>query len=87
MTTAADRDNFFPLEELAADSELDQVEDPPPATTVYVENRERLPWIGALPNLQVGPMAVLNDRGGLVPLCTANDLLLVCRYLWRQAQG
>lgn len=83
-TTAAERDSFFPLEELAPDSDENQ-EEAPPVTTEYVENRERLPWIGALPNPRVGPMFVLNENGYLVPLCTAGDLLRVCRYLWRAA--
>jgi hypothetical protein len=41
-----------------------------------------LPWIGALPNPQVGPMVVLNENGYLIPLCTASDLLRGCRYFW-----
>ena len=41
-----------------------------------------LPWIGALPNPQVGPMVVLNDNGYLISLCTASDLLRGCRYFW-----
>jgi len=45
--------------------------------------REHLPWIGALPNPQVGPMVVLNESGYLVPLCTVSDLLRGCRYFWR----
>jgi hypothetical protein len=48
--------------------------------------RERLPWIGALPNPRIGPMAALNDGGYLVPLWTAGDLLRGCRYLWRAYQ-
>jgi len=40
----------------------------------------RLPRIGALPNPRIGPMAVINDGGYLVPLWTAGDLLRGCRY-------
>ena len=45
-----------------------------------------LPWIGALRNPRVGPMVALDDRGYLVPLCTAGDLLRGCRYFWRASQ-
>ena len=46
-----------------------------------------LPWIGALSNPRLGPMLVLNNTGGLVPLFTAGDLVRGCRYLWRREQG
>lgn len=45
-----------------------------------------LPWIGALPNPRIGPMAAINDGGYLVPLWTAGDLLRGCRYFWRANQ-
>ena len=46
----------------------------------------RLPWIGALRNPRVGTMVVVNDRGYLVPLWTASDLLRGCQYFWRAYQ-
>jgi hypothetical protein len=83
MTTTADeRDSLFPLEQLPSKSDENEGEEPP-VITEYADNRERLPWIGALPNPRVGPMVALNEGGYLVPLCTAGDLLRVCRYLWR----
>jgi hypothetical protein len=47
---------------------------------------EQIPWIGALRNPRLGPMVVLDDKGYLVPLCTARDLLRGCRYFWRASQ-
>lgn len=47
----------------------------------------RLPWIGALGDPRLGPMLVFNERGNLVPLCTAVDLVRGCRSFWQRTQG
>lgn len=47
--------------------------------------RPRLPWIGALENPRLGPMAVLNESGYLVPVLTAGDLLRNCKYFWHRS--
>ncbi|MGE5219483.1 MAG: hypothetical protein ACM3SP_20990 [Chloroflexota bacterium] len=51
--------------------------------TEIIPTAERIPWIGDLRNPGIGPMVVLDDRGFLVPLCTAGDLLRGFRSLWR----
>jgi len=48
--------------------------------------RPRLPWIGAVENPRLGPMAVLNESGYPVPLLTAGDLLRGCKYFWHRPQ-
>ena len=47
----------------------------------------RLPWIGALGDPRLGPMLVFNERGNLVPLFTAVDLVRGCRSFWQRTQG
>lgn len=32
-------------------------------------------------------VAVVDDSGSLIPLCTAGDLLRGCKYFWRRSLG
>jgi hypothetical protein len=40
-------------------------------------------WVGSLPLSSHGVMAVIDDNGYLIPLCTAADLLRACKTIWR----
>jgi hypothetical protein len=42
-----------------------------------------LPWVGSLPRGSFGLMAVVDEDGYLVPLCTAGDLLRACKIIWQ----
>lgn len=49
--------------------------------------RERIPSVGLLSEFRLGPIAVLDENGLLVPLCTSVDLLRGCRSFWRGSLG
>ncbi|HVO91746.1 MAG TPA: hypothetical protein VMT22_02845 [Terriglobales bacterium] len=38
-----------------------------------------------MPASRAAQMAVLDENGYLVPVCTAGDILRSCRYFWRAA--
>jgi hypothetical protein len=42
-----------------------------------------LPWIGPMPRSRYVVMAVVNEGGYLVPVCTAGDLLRGCKIIWQ----
>ena len=56
-----------------------------PENTATAQRRS-LPWIGAIPRTSFGVMAVVNEDGYLVPVCTANDLLRACKIIWRASE-
>lgn len=39
-----------------------------------------------MPVSRAGLMAVVDDHGYLIPVCTAGDLLRGCKYFWRASQ-
>ncbi|HEX7230375.1 MAG TPA: hypothetical protein VF452_08270 [Candidatus Binatia bacterium] len=51
-----------------------------------VSNRAPFPWIGALTGSCYSVMAVVNEEGYLVPVCTAGDLLRACKIIWQAGQ-
>ena len=85
MTTINDRESGPMSEEMAQACEILSSENAPVAAehAEAVRTDAPLPWIGALRNPRLGPMVVLDDKGALVPLWTASDLLRGCRYFWR----
>jgi hypothetical protein len=39
-----------------------------------------------MPSSRAGLMAVVDENGYLIPVCTAGDLLRGCKYFWRASQ-
>jgi hypothetical protein len=46
-------------------------------------DRASFPSMGAMPRSCYAVMAVVNEDGYLVPVCTAADLLRVCKIIWQ----
>jgi hypothetical protein len=89
MTATIDGDGLaIETEERVDERHAEAAEEPIIGDERSEEHRSHapLPWIGALANPRLGPMAVVNDGGYLVPLCTAGDLLRGCRFFWRRAR-
>jgi hypothetical protein len=47
------------------------------------QTNHRIPWIGAMPHPRTAVMAVVDDDGYLIPLCTSADLLRAFKTIWR----
>jgi len=46
-----------------------------------MQGNHRIPWVGVVPATAV--MAVVDDDGYLIPLCTSADLLRAFKTIWR----
>ena len=57
-----------------------------PQSRAVVPQRSPLPWIGSMPRSSFGVMAVVNEDGYLVPVCTAGDLLRACKIIWQATE-
>ena len=51
-----------------------------------ISNRASFTSMGVMPRSSYSVMAVVNEDGYLVPVCTAGDLLRGCKIFWQASE-